>query len=1688
MAKETLGRNITFPIYNENGTSFHNLVLKRAVVDSVVMSLGDKITGDVYYKDNALDVTMREYILYKKNPDDENEDAVKYVLVSPPTIVREGMVSDNSELKGMTKYSFVFYHPMYVLNNIPFSDIAVTSEQERYLSQNKEFSWIGYPDDYIAKISKNLQQTQWTVEKSSRFPTDKDSVLSGVLSFSNNTIADALKTWYDTWEIPYVIDVVKSGEQGYSNGKRFKIVFGLPSTEIYQQDGSTPFVFEMGKGVGLKNNSRTPRNNKIVTRISGYGSESNIPYGYPQIIWTGDQSWDYTINNASGMQTITVGSRTIQAMSYPIYDGIVGGQKVRLIKHPFTRTHLMPTVYSDTVNKKVNPLNPNYNPNGEIIDYYDAIATQEYQYPNEIDQNSPSYEIHEFDVKPEMSDDGEDIEIVNAVPLNADLTPADSWDDSIDDDGNFLQSYFRLDLPILPFDLYACASITEEMSVNMRSGACIGCTFNVQVDWEEYKRNFYKEDGTFDPVIHTESGDGHVRDGSRFPDSSQTAISLIVQKDNETFGTIMPNVYQQPHSGDAFVVLGISLPVEYITNAEETLDDEMKSYMLENNVHYYDYPLKFDEYFLATHTNILTQLKPNAIVKFKFGDSQQPLELYVKQLTIKYGQNVLPQYDITLTDNVEVVLNQIGQVADDVERLSSIISMMRENYSRNVWSEIAKKLSKVSDDTAKGKITFEKGAEFGTYNSGALGSGGAINIDQNGNSNAEFDFLTIRKAATFRTITILELKHVGGELGLTAGAMKVSAVEETENDYRCYFDTSDGTKQVYQEFVVGDQARCQQFRLAQNASGMTTTHYYWRLVTGVGTNYVDLSKTDADTGSGIPQAGDEVIQLGYRNNDHPERQSAIILSAVETQAPSIKYYQGINSYNLTNAIVKEDYYDPTTSLYHSNTYGESYVGDKNETTYMKYTQNGGVEIKGKVEMSSASTLDGNNLGSVLTAITGTATTANTNAQNAQTAAGNAQSAADAAQSTANTANTNATNAQTAASNAQSTADAANTAASKAATAAQTAQTAANNAQTAANNAQSSADQANTTANATATTVANLSTGNQNLLRNSGFTGDYLPENSATSVEVNDGTFLFSNPFDHWTTTNATAISSVESVTGMAVVLTNGSLQQTLETPLIANGNYIFSFKAKGTSISFTIGSYSYTQALTNTATRYTFKFVAQSASTAFAITSSTCTVMELQLVQGTVPNTDWINNPNDNDKALAYFQNLTYLTNAIVNGSTSILGGLILSNQIRVGNYRDGSMVQETGGIASQSSYTFEESGGTSGLYTGSNSPFLWGGGTMEKAFYTIAKYDENPNYEPTASELANLMAQFVVTHGGRAILNDIIARGVIIATSGIFKNIASPNGNFQIDANGDMKVRNATISGNMYAPLLVLNSNNIDNYTTINQQGFRVLDLEKTGLNICLENINIGRIELPILEKYKGAVFRLFNNTDWSVSVSNTVVSTRQYIGTYHNIGSAERVFASVAPYCYIELQCQLFNAGSYSTQTFESTIRHIDESNDFTEIASGLQVGDIIHISAGVEYGREGYQVKGGTSASSLTKTFFDTTGASSTFYKVIGNEIDYTVVSSPSTPKIFAKIANGTLAVSVEQRNKNSAYRWLVVSETSYKKGVPEFPYDMSFFHVSRGGGDVGHEPYITDDGYIRFRHWERQADDGAIYVDG
>lgn len=698
MAQNTLGRNITFPIYyDDNGTrrSFHDLVLKKATVENVVMSLGDKVTGDVYYRDNSLTFTMQEYILV---------DDVKYYIVNPPTIVREGMVSDNSQLKGMTKYSFVFYHPMYKLGNFPFTDIAVTNDEEVYLSQNKTFYWIGTLFDFIAKLNANLANSEWVVISNITQQSDmyeKAQKQSDVLNFDKQFISDALKAAYETWDIPFIITPTTEIVGGVQ--KKFKIEFGLPVEEIYttnEQNQQVPFVFNFGKGVGLKNNSRTPRNNKIVTRIIGEGSERNIPYGYPQIRWYGSASAEYTYGDHAGVYTdvdVTVDGVThhlSKIVSYPIYKGILGGQYVALIKHPFTRKKLMPKEYRETLYNKIcyinsnGTFNTNYNPDIEIVDYIDAIGST---YAHEINPASPSAEMHTFeDIKPELLVN-QNYGFIECYPINdSDMQRASSWDDTIDDEGNYKQGYFKVKLPQLEFDLYACAAITENMQINMKSGDCLGCTFDVEVDWDDYKNNFYKADGSFDPVIHTTTGDGHRRDGDKYPDSSQGQITIILKKDTETFGTLMPNVYQHPKGesgvgegdGDNFVVLGISLPDSYIQSAEIKLSFEMELYMKDNNNYYYDYPLKFDEHFLATHTDILSQISNNKKVRFNYGG--QEIALYIKQVTVKYGESPLPKYDIVLTDNIEVVLNQIGQAVGEMRAISNTFFVANSDMRREL--------------------------------------------------------------------------------------------------------------------------------------------------------------------------------------------------------------------------------------------------------------------------------------------------------------------------------------------------------------------------------------------------------------------------------------------------------------------------------------------------------------------------------------------------------------------------------------------------------------------------------------------------------------------------------------------------------------------------------------------------------------------------------------------------------------------------------------------------------------------------------------------------------------------------------------------------------------------------------------------------------------------------------------------
>ena len=290
-------------------------------------------------------------------------------------------------------------------------------------------------------------------------------------------------------------------------------------------------------------------------------------------------------------------------------------------------------------------------------------------------------------------------------------------------------------------------------------------------------------------------------------------------------------------------------------------------------------------------------------------------------------------------------------------------------------------------------------------------------------------------------------------------------------------------------------------------------------------------------------------------------------------------------------------------------------------------------------------------------------------------------------------------------------------------------------------------------------------GSANLLLNSGFTGDYKAESLDASYALRMGSEMYSRGLKYWTGT-ATVNDDAEGVSGRSVTV--GSLSQSVQ--LVKEEKYVVTFKAKGASVKVTLGGVSQEKSLGDTYEKCTMRFDSDGIHS-FSI-SGDATVCDLKLERGTIA-TDWTPSPYDNDKSIAEFQALKYIQDAIVEGNTTVLGGLILSSMIQLGNYKDGNMEKVNAGM--------------SGIYNDDDDVAFWGGGKFEDAIRTIMKFRQNPRYIPTKEEWDE-MANFVVSHGG-----DLFLRGTIFADGGYFRGrLEAEEGFFS----GSIYAKDGTIGG----------------------------------------------------------------------------------------------------------------------------------------------------------------------------------------------------------------------------------------------------------------------------------------------------
>lgn len=766
-------------------------------------------------------------------------------------------------------------------------------------------------------------------------------------------------------------------------------------------------------------------------------------------------------------------------------------------------------------------------------------------------------------------------------------------------------------------------------------------------------------------------------------------------------------------SGDKFVLLDISMPDVYIKAHSQRLLSSAKKWLAKNDYIRYSYIPKVDNIYMArqhddavanNQTSIHDTIKEGDLMLFEDDDLGISGSIIIDSLSIKEGDDMIPEYEITLKEEkivgtLEKIQNQIDSIVSggqgnggyNSEQIKSLIKAFGSNFF----------LRKDKDDRTPHKLSSDKAFEIGKFVSGS--TGGIIMVDkETGQTYAEVDKLKVRMKAYFESLEIQNVNSVGGKIVLTPGGAVTlidvwtkGTIEQTpilsmadgnpilladgselqlmdketvdngvpEGVYRCFFLAEQDGVEVENRFRAGFQVQSKNFNIQKPGEyQQVANHYYWRLCVGASKepinvgiyklHYIDLSMADCDTGSDIPAKGDTVAHLGARikwkgidNKDvtdesNIDAQNAIVFSSTDVFSPSVTLYHGIDSYSYLNKEYVEYGVDKTNNKAFFHVYGDAYIGDRDGNSFVKFTQGEGVELKGKLHIQEGSTGSAN-----LT------------------------------------------------------------------------------------------DLPDEIYNA-------VQIGNENLLLNSGFTGDYDSIDISESTQMQADTEVYSPKIKYWEG-GANIVEDSEAVSGYRADI--GYLSQ--EVNLMLEEQYVISLRAKGTSLTVGYGDYNSTESLDDTYKKYVYKFTCRSLGVFFI--SGKASVCDIKLERGTIP-TDWCPSRLDTDKSADRFKYLQYIQDAIKDGSVDILGGLILANMIQLGNYKNGKLQKVTAGI--------------SGIYNDDDDVAFWAGGKLEQAIMTVMKFRNDPNYQPTDAEWAN-MANFVATHGG-----DVFLKGYVYALGGFFR------------------------------------------------------------------------------------------------------------------------------------------------------------------------------------------------------------------------------------------------------------------------------------------------------------------------------
>ena len=680
---------------------------------------------------------------------------------------------------------------VFELNKADTKTLSITSPSQHTAKGSRRFEWSG---ELSNGTHLDVTSLKGSFGVSNSEMAKKLSVDTEYGFYIQRALNKAGTEWQDMESVPQNVDIVEpTGKWPYK--LIFLVYFNIQQTKT-SSEGWQPLNFLTINAVGevkVKYSNEEPY--KLL-----YGSKS---IGYKQS--------GFYIPNISSQpcksSTISLSWFSGGKFVFDITDDL-SVQKSATIRITNVRliniiSKLMPSVYRETEGSE-----RFYNAKNET---YKDEQGEYYSFNNEYTPSEPLEGKQDFDdIKPTINgitnEKGELFGEIAAIAFDDN----DSDDLMVEDASNAntntakpVHPYFYVKLHKFSgengFNLFKQGLAQGAMTFNFITGSCAGCSFKVQVSEGKQVDNHYefKNLVQVDEQGNIVAGDSGDKIKASNPIASQqdtmtNSVWIALEKDNSTFGVLMPNATNnyKPSAGDKFVITNILLPIQYITAAEKRLDAALVKYMSENNDEKFTFSIKFSRIYLQEHPEIAGKINENTKLHVKYNNVDYPL--YVSSYSRKSDDNILDEISVELSEKLTIAQNKSKEQMDSImgnvnEQINSAIqNNNNNNTSQGVSSNdinslkalLSNKLSRVTNDTAAGIITFLKGlvsegiisakqgVEIGEFVTGLFGRGGKID----GDGRAELRSLTLWEwlevpEIRFNRITVnigLSIKSEGG--------------------------------------------------------------------------------------------------------------------------------------------------------------------------------------------------------------------------------------------------------------------------------------------------------------------------------------------------------------------------------------------------------------------------------------------------------------------------------------------------------------------------------------------------------------------------------------------------------------------------------------------------------------------------------------------------------------------------------------------------------------------------------------------------------------------------------------------------------------------------------------------------------------------------------------------------------------